>query len=292
MKKMSVVLSNCEKSVLAQLSCFCFLCVALVGLFFHLAMPPKVQITACDVGQGDAVLIQYGQSFVLIDTGPNSDILRCLQRNIFFLDPTIDLVILTHPDKDHIGGWESVVERYRISELATNGQSANPDHSSVSQTAETGAFVWWPGVIGRVVWSADSFAALHTSGESQEETNAQSVGTYWWGESFGFLSLGDLECEQELAVAGSGLLNRVSLLKVSHHGSKSSSCLEFLQKIDTETAFISVGEKNSYNHPEENVIFSLEKAGAVVYRTDIQGEITYQSHISGGWLVEYENGKE
>lgn len=259
-----------------QLSCLLMVFGIGSGLFFQLSMPPKLQITACDVGQGDAVLMQYGQSSILIDTGPNSSILRCLQAKLSPFDPVIDLVVLTHPDKDHVGGLESVEKHYAVTSIWTNGQSKNPTPRNAPVfIPNLGDLVRYPGLAMSVVWSGEITDLWNSAVIPEEETNARSLGTFFASESFGFLSLGDLECEQELAVTMFPLLNDPTILKISHHGSKSSSCLEFLEKIHPETGVISVGEKNSYNHPEENVISNLEKTGIVVYRTDYQGKITF-----------------
>ncbi len=257
----------------------------LLGTFVILTIPPEIEVTACDVGQGDATLIRYGQSYILIDTGPNSAVLRCLQRNVFWLDRTLDAVVLTHPDKDHIGGWETVQQHYAVSQLFTNGQSDNPEYTSGKNVAHTGDLFKFPGLNASIVWSADAYDVLANSGESEEERNQRSVGWYMWSNCFGFLSLGDLECAQELAVTGNRLLSFVSLLKVSHHGSKSSTCENFLQKIQTEAALLSVGKNNSYNHPDKNVLISLEKYGVVVYRTDKYGEIHIFPHSKTWWTV-------
>ncbi len=269
-------------------------CLSLVGtlawlLFSLLAVPPTVQITACDVGQGDAVLIQYGQSFILIDSGPNSSILRCLQAEISVIDPVLDLVVLTHPDKDHIGGWENAAEQYRVANLWTNGQSKNPkDGASNIFVPVVGSLLRAPGLAMSVVWNGELLDLWEGNSPPEEKTNERSVGLYLASQSFGFLSLGDLACQQELAVTSMPLLSEATILKTSHHGSKTSSCEDFLKKIHTETAIVSVGEKNSYNHPEVNVLSTLEKLGAHVYRTDLQGKITFSGGFPGRILIRTE----
>ncbi len=260
----------------AQLCCLFCTAIAFLAIYCYLALPPKLEITACDVGQGDAILVSYGQSHILIDTGPNSAVLRCLQAKISPISPVLDLVVLSHPDKDHAGGWEEVSQHYVVQQLWTNGQQRNPKSGLVSTLQPSlGDLVKLPGIRLNVVWNSDVFDLWNKGVSPEEESNARSVGTYLQSRSFGFLSLGDLECQQELAVTTMSLLGRITILKTSHHGSKSSSCIEFLKKIRTETAIISVGEKNSYNHPEENVLRNLENAGASVYRTDFQGRITF-----------------
>lgn len=272
----------------AKIVVFLFLILAPWGLCTTLTQPLDLKITTCDVGQGDGMILQYGGFVMVVDTGPKLDILACLQRRGIFRK--IDVLLLTHNDSDHIGGAAEVLKRYSVRELWWNGPAAENEASGnvseqkiqenlkkaqVIRVSRGGESLVLPGMRLRVLWSRQVRSKV-LPGKAESDKNADSVAIYVESESFGFLSLGDLECAQELAVASSGLLNRVDLLKISHHGSKTSSCPEFLAKVAPEAAIISVGSGNSYGHPSSEVLKNLAYQGSLVFRTDRQGDLTFQ----------------
>lgn len=248
---------------------------------------------ACDVGQGDAILIYYGQKRILIDTGPNLDVLECLPRVAFGAGKAIDVVVLTHWDKDHIGGFASVLQKYKVGMVITNTPTKTTESvanlvdliekSGGSLEPVVGESLLYPGLRLRFLWN-HSMLSLDTRGKPESEENASSIGVQLTGKGFGFLSLGDLECNQELAVLTLPLLNPYQILKVSHHGAKTSSCLRFLEKSRPEVALISSGAGNSYGHPAAQTLDSLRKNGIFVLRTDLLGDI-FLTKKEGGWQL-------
>lgn len=262
-------------------------CLSLFGflIFIGCAFTHKVEVIACDVGQGDAALVKYGQLVILIDTGPNSAITRCLQANIALVRPVIDLLILTHDDKDHIGGFSDVAKRYTIRGLVVNPNLKKNDTTKVVEDwmAATGRFIHpqlggtlvFPGLHLKIVWNEGALRAQSGNKNGEVESNDTSVGVYLESEGFGFLSLGDLGCAWELAVTEGILLKRVDLLKISHHGSKTSSCLEYLRRVRPEAAYYSAGRGNSYGHPHSSSLENMSKVGAFLFGTDQAGEIFF-----------------
>lgn len=262
-------------------------------IFFILRQPLRTKIVACNVGQGDAIIIQYGYKRILIDTGPNLDVLQCLPQVAIGASKNIDVVILTHWDKDHIGGFASVLQKYSIGKIFAN--SPNKDTAAVEDLVKemekvgvtvepfVGDTLIYPGLRLRFLWNAEM---LHLAfrGKPESEENASSIGIEVLGKSFGFLSLGDLECTQELAVYGLPLLNPYQILKVSHHGAKTSSCLEFLQRSRPEIAIISVGGKNTYGHPAPQTLENLEKSHVFPMRTDQLGTFSLTKK-NEGWML-------
>lgn len=276
-----------SRKLIQILQLCCIFWVTLMSCFFltYGVQPAKLRFAVCDVGQGDAILLRYDALTILMDAGPNSQVLQCLQAELSPLRRHIDILVLSHLDADHVAGVESVLTRYSVGEVWWNGEH-EPSASRLKsleflQTAgvplivpPVGSTFRAPGLLMTAVWNAAR--ALEVSELSLEENpNAQSLGVYIMGESFGFLSLGDLECAQELAVARSLLLKKIPFLKASHHGSKTSSCLEFLHEIQTEVAFLSLGRNNSYNHPGENVLKNLASRRIRVFRTDEWGTLTW-----------------
>ncbi len=261
-----------------------------VLLLLQVVFIPKTQVTTrltmCDVGQGDAILIQHGQFVVLIDTGPNSAVIECLTQKLPFWSKKIDLLILTHSDMDHIGGVPSILQSFSVGEVwsipwsGLGSKAVGVEDLIASQNfrfVQAGEVLVLPGLRIRVL-SGEDFYTFHPLLKKLEESpNNRSLAVFIEGESFGFLGLGDLGCSGELALADLSLLNQVQFLKVSHHGSKSSSCNDFLIKIRPETGLISLGKGNSYGHPHPLPLENLEKNGVKVLRTDELGTFTLES---------------
>lgn len=252
---------------------------------------PQLRVVACDVGQGDAILVLYDGVVILIDVGPNSAILECLRENLPFGRLEIDLLVLTHSDKDHIGGFSDVVKTYKVKQLFSNPKDKDTDAGRlVKQWALEhprnlsplgGEIFFAPGLRLQVVWSESVREALFADSKNSENFNSDSIGLWIGTASFGFLSLGDLECREELAVTHMGLLGKVRLLKMSHHGAKTSSCLEFLEKIHPEVAFYSSQAGNSYGHPHIETLKNAEKAGVFVLGTPEGGELSFKESPHG-----------
>jgi len=269
-------------------------------LFFTLSQPLKTKIIACDVGQGDAVLIQHGQKRILIDSGPNSDVLECLPRVPILAFKRLDVAVLTHWDKDHVGGFASVLQNFTIDRFFANAPVKETqvvvDLEKVREnqggfaTPQIGDQIIYPGLRLRFLWNA-SGPSLVSRSTPEEDENASSVGTLVIGKSFGFLGLGDLECTHELAVHTLPLLSSYQILKVSHHGAKSSSCLEFLQRGRPEVALISSGAGNSYGHPDPQTLENLREIGILPLRTDQYGRLSL-TKMEKGWQLEKGSKRE
>lgn len=270
----------------------------------------KLRIIACDVGQGDGILIIKGQSQVLVDGGPSGEkILTCLGEYMPFYDRQIELIVLTNTDYDHLNGLSSVVERYTVMEFVT----ADGVHSSaaldklrdrlvgagvgVSMVEQGDSLrilgqdnielkVLWPpevyeeyvAVFGDQVGEEKRKQILGASAK-RGDLNERSVVLLLLEDSYRALLMGDAGFQAEKELINSGLLPDVDYLKVGHHGSKYASSLEFLEKVKPEIAVISVGEKNSYGHPTEEALTRLQSMGISLRRTDREGSIT---NVVGG----------
>lgn len=254
-------------------------------------LPLELKIVACDVGQGDAILIKYGSSNILIDSGPNEAVLECLRQEIFWLDPTIDVAIVTHWDADHIGGFDDVLQNYKVRNWLINPTVADTKmaqalYSQIGTRVKTplaGDVLVWPGLEIRVLWSE------LTRGNEQDKTtadrNLDSIAVLIKGESFGFFSAADLECPQQLAIIHSHLLNQTQIVKVAHHGAKLGSCPELWSNLRPEVAILSVGQGNSYGHPHPQTLEHLAQNGIFAWRTDEFGQLSLQWEPSIGWLM-------
>lgn len=251
----------------------------------------RTRVTACDVGQGDAILVQHGPWSMLIDTGPDSGVLSCLHQKLPWWRRRVDVLVLTHSDWDHIGGTEAVLHSFRVgevwrtswTELGVSGQRVEAALSSFTQRrVRAGESLTIPGMRWRVTWGENSYETLSPDVDLEDIPNNRSVGLWAVGQSFGFLSLGDLECPGELAVMQSSLLNNVKILKASHHGSKSSSCYDFLTQLRPETVLISSGEGNSYGHPHPLPLENMARTGVFPLRTDRLGTFSLERNKRSG----------
>ncbi|MFZ2202017.1 MAG: MBL fold metallo-hydrolase [Microgenomates group bacterium] len=215
----------------------------------------KLHLIFCDVGQGDAGLIIKGDFQMLIDTGPkNGGVLACLSSHVPFWDHQIEVLVNSHPQADHIGALAEVEGRYRIGKKWLTGVTGDRiRYGSLSFD------VLWPTAGGRVL------------GASTDLNQLSVVVEINYGK-FRALFTGDLGEEEELALEETGVLKRLDVLKVAHHGSKYSSAAEFLSAVRPKLAVISVG-RNNYGHPTSEALERLKAVGSRIWRTDKQGEL-------------------
>jgi competence protein ComEC len=254
------------------------------------------KIVFLNIGQGDSALIQFanGQK-MLVDCGPNAAVLEALGRNLPFYDRRIDYLIATHPDLDHYGGCVDIVKRYTLGEIITNGKSK--DRDPYFQTWD--ALRWSSGaklknIDGHEIWSIASTSLEFFSPDhllpldaATDDSNNYSIVFRLKDGTNSYLFTGDMEVPLEDALikhycpsstATTSLpcpALQSNILKVGHHGSKSSTSAELLAAVQPKTAIISVG-KNNYGHPSLRVIKRLERAGVVILRTDNEGDILLQ----------------
>lgn len=264
-------------------------------------------LVACDVGQGDAILITKGYNQVLIDGGPSSEkVLDCLIRHTPFWDRHLELIVLTNTDADHLRGLVAVLERYSLSEFVTadgvkESETLEQFLSLIKEKKVNVKGVERGDVI--MVGTRDSLAFKVLSPKSVDEQymavysnqienpkreqilgasakrgdlNERSVVLLWDESGYMTLLTGDAGDQTENEMLEAGILPDVDLLKVGHHGSKYASSLEFLEMVKPEQAIISVGKNNRYGHPTAETLARLSKIGAHIERTDTEGEIVWE----------------
>ena len=272
------------------------LCVAalLAWLTFSSMPDDNLHVSFLDVGQGDAILIEKGSRQVLIDGGPDPQpVVYEMGKKMAFWDRTIDMVILTHPDADHLGGLVEVLKRYRVqSIMAANVTDDSPlfDEWQALLSSSSARFcLASPGQT--IALGADVTLSVLTPdpavvSENQSSLNETSVVIRLAMGKVSFLLTGDLPAgsEDRLLVERARLSSTV--LKVSHHGSATATGEVFLDVVAPQVAVISVGKDNNYAHPSADVLTRLErKVGAKdVYRTDRQGTIEFISDGSRLWV--------
>lgn len=257
---------------------FYLLILVAVGLWLAIFSFPdeKLHLIACDVGQGEATLIVYGSSQILIDGGPNRKVLDCLGKYIPFWDRKIEGVILTHPDSDHYAGLIEVVKRYKIDNYLVNGIASSNQSYQVLENEVGGRGI--PKLVAKKGTSLrvgkihlDIVAPQEVRSEADSNANSLVIDLKYG--NFEAILPGD--CPKE--ILNTILVNvPLNYLKVSHHGSKTGTDLLTVEAFLPKLAVISVG-KNNYGHPNEEVLKILEEKNIKTLRTDEAGDIEVTS---------------
>lgn len=241
-----------------------------------------LHIIACDVGQGDAILIQKNTTQILIDGGPNNSVLNCLGKYMPFWDRQIELVILTHPEADHYSGLIEVFKKYKVSYFGQNNTNSSSQGYGVLEKVVGGSGTHGlrlsKGVDLRV--GMIYLDILHPENNNQETiTNNQTRSTNDNGvvvllkyAQFKALFTADVENEVSDKLSILSEVEGLDYIKVNHHGSKNGLSEKLLQATMPKTAVISVGGKNSYGHPHKEILNLLEKYNVEVLRTDLPAQ--------------------
>jgi competence protein ComEC len=240
-----------------------------------------LQVSFLDVGQGDAIYIKSPEGFdALIDGGPDSSVLRSLAVAQSLNDRTLDVVIATHTDADHVGGLIDIFERYKV---GTAIETTNQNDTSIA-TAYDAASAAVRTLVSEVpmhlyLGSSTRLTILSPAGdETNWESNTSSIVVLVEFGDTSFLLTGDAPAgiETYLVNAFAPYLQS-EVLKLGHHGSKTSSDAAFLAAVDPEYAIVSAGADNRYGHPHPEVIDRVEATGATILETAKEGTITFYS---------------
>lgn len=244
---------------------------------------PDWEVVACDVGQGDALVIRSLGRVAVVDVGKDEDLIdRCLTE---LGVSTIDLLVLTHFDFDHVGGLTGALSGRAVSHAIVSGfpDERPATKNSLDQLKEKNANViiaepTIAGTLGAFQWRV--LAPTKTAREAKDSNDA-SVTMVFRSSSLDLVLLGDLGAEGQDRVSKS-VLQAITqstnplVLKASHHGSNDQS-ESFHQNLEPDLALVSVGSENGYGHPGKNAMRILESAGAQVLRTDLLGAIAVSS---------------
>ncbi len=269
-----------RKIVYGFLGMLLVISLLLAGIILHLRNQ-KLKIVFLDVGQGDAVLIEKGSNQILIDGGPSSQKeLEELGKYIPFWDRTIELVIATHPDQDHIGGLIGVLKNYKVCEEMDNAATGDSDaYKNYLQLIDEKKIDRLRGERGMNIKLAEANLAILYPGKNlvnnPKDTNADSIVAKMTSGQNSFLFTGDFPTEQDTKIFAAGVDLAATILKVAHHGSKYATSTEFLDRVRPQEAIISVGANNRYGHPAAEVVDKLKTRGILVKRTDQLGDIEY-----------------
>lgn len=292
------------------------LLIGTVLLFVYIFSLPdgKLHIVFCNVGQGDAVYIRTpANEDLLIDGGPNDKVLSCLGKHMPFYDRTIDVIVLSHPQKDHLQGLISVVERYNVKYFVIGAvgnesegynrlvENIKKKNVSVKNLYKGDGFslgkvkfsILWPEkewVVQNLSPSSSDLSYLGDLSSSKvlglsttRDLNDFSYFVHLKYGTFDALFPGDGDSRVQPEVMSIVSLPDVEVLKYPHHGSKYGVTDDFLDTINPEFAVISVG-KNPWSHPTKETLDTLLDRSIQFKRTDLDGDVEVISDGTG-WRI-------
>ena len=247
----------------------------------------ELHIWFFDIGQGDAIFLEtpHGQQ-ILVDGGPDQAVLSKLASVMLPWDRSIDAVFISHPDADHISGLVFVLKQYDVQSVYETGvrggtpvivdlvKQLEHEHTQQIQVQQGQTFVF-DGVTIDILWPTTQVVQ-----EATERNNTSIVMRVRYGQTV-LLLTGDAEAEAERQFVDQ--VGDIDVLKLGHHGSKTSSSREFLRATDPEIAIISAGVDNPYGHPHPIILSRLVEMDSKIFRTDEDGDIVM---ISDGKTME------
>lgn len=240
--------------------------------------PNNLLIHYIDVGQGDAILVQSGSKSLLIDSGPDN------KKSVNYLKSqgvnNLDYVVATHPHDDHIGSMDKIINNFNVFSLyapkVTNNTESYKDMINALNSKDHKIISARPGIkidLGNNIICS----IISPINNYYKELNNYSVVIKISYNNTSFLFMGDAETYNEEEMAKEGYNLKADVLKIGHHGSKSSTSDAFLSEVQPKIAIISSGKDNEYGHPDNKTLNKLKEKNISIYRTDIDGSITLES---------------
>lgn len=262
-----------------------------------------LRVSFFDVGQGDSAFIQTpGGKDILIDGGPDQKVIGKLNSTLPFYDKYIDIIIITHPHADHIAGLIKVLDKYQVGTIYYNEvdfksslylqliKKINDKNIKLVKVNKLDLINLEDNInlelINPIEILDNTVIKNNTDNNSEDKNvnNTSLVAKLIYKED-SFLFAGDAENEEENLLMQNNFDLEADVFKVSHHGSPNANSQGFLQTINPDIAIISVGTKNKFGHPSMRVLKKIERAGAKIYRTDINGTIKIISNGNDDYKI-------
>jgi len=233
----------------------------------------NVTVSFLNIGQGDAIFIQTPSGKqILVDAGPNKTVLRELGKTMSFFDKSIDVVMESHPDKDHIGGFPEVLKQYEVGLFieprvaCSTGickeleKDVSLEKSQVLYARRGTVIDFGDGVLISILFPDRDVYDLETN-------TASIVARLTYGNNSLLLTGDSPQSIEDFLVWKDGINLDSDILKVGHHGSRTSSDQEFVRMVSPALSIISAGKGNSYGHPHKEVLDILTKEGSKILST-------------------------
>ncbi len=267
----------------------------------------NLHIIACDVGQGDAMLISYKTTQFLIDGGPNNKVLSCLSKHVPFWDKTLEVVILTHPELDHFGGLIDVFKNYKVNYfLANQVDNSTPSYSLLKSAVGgtktqiinpyTGFKLRYDLIYLDIFHPMEELAFNGKLGqtpstnkklgvfETTKNLNEFSIIGFWKFGDFKILTTGDIPSKTLNEALIGKLTSGINYLKVPHHGSKTGLTKEFFDNYKPQVSVISLGRNNIYHLPNKEILDLLKENNIKILRTDQMKDIEVITDGKKWWI--------
>ena len=263
--------------------------IIVIGVFSLSRRMSPMTVTVLDVGQGDALFIETPRKRqMLIDGGPSSTVIQKLGRVMPFYDRSIDVIVLTNPDADHFVGLIEVLRRYAVGKILMTGVKKESTLyetflATLRERSVPVTMVVAPDVLALDEETSFSILAPLESWEGRptESINDTSIVGRLDYQDFSMLFTGDATVKVEEELLRNSAQLDADVLKVGHHGSKTSSSADFLAAVSPELAVVSLGKNNRYGHPHAEVLSRLDAVGIPLRRTDADGDIRIESFGEG-----------
>ncbi len=243
-----------------------------------------LKFAVLNIGQGDAIFIESPTGVqMLFDAGPHGKINSQIHKVLPFYDKSIDAIFVTHPDADHIGGFQYILENFKIAyafEAGTTSDSILYENLTKEiKNQKIPKVILHKGMKIHIGGGAHIEIIFPDRDVSFWDTNDGSLVARLVYREHSFLLTGDATSVTEKVLVEKNTEEELksTFLKVAHHGSHSSTRDFFLEKVDPEYALISVGLKNNYGHPHPDILSLLEEKGVETLRTDMLGSIVIKS---------------
>lgn len=235
-----------------------------------------------DIGQGDACLLEKDGKFVLIDSGDieHRDAIVALLKK--YKVKSLSKVVITHPHADHLGGMNAIFKNFKVEAIYDDGMpSGTASYKNYLKAIQANkipykalkagdALSFFDGVTYKVIGPV---TVIKDQKGNSDFNNNSIVGRLSYG-NFSMMFTGDAEKEEEASILANKGTLKSDVLKVGHHGSRTSTSPDFLRAVSPKEAFISCGLNNDYGHPHKTTVAKLEKAKVHIYRTDRDGTLT------------------
>jgi len=243
-------------SLIRKISGIIFCLSVLLYLFFSTRTS---RLIFCDVGQGTATFLSLGSTQILIDTGPDMRVLPCIGKYMPFFDRTIEVIIISHNQKDHTGALQTILKKYKVNHVIGPAMPIDPPRNTqVTIVKKDVAFQ-----IKQLQFSITK--ASTTSTDANESANVVTIRTPY-DVIFLPSDIDGFELKRLIPPM-------CTILEIPHHGSKYGLYPDSLLLAHPTLAVISVGKKNTYGHPSKDALNILKAAKIPIWRTDLQGEL-------------------